>query len=152
MDVIGWLESLSEWHWFAMAVTLVILDVVLGTSFFLLWLGISAATVAIVLWLFPGLTWEYQLLLFALESAACLLFWHFYLKNNPAQSDKPRLNRRSEQYIHREIFLDEPIVNGRGKVHIDDSIWRVEGPDLPAGARVKVVGVNGVILKVEPAE
>jgi len=41
-------------------------------------------------------------------------------------------------------------VNGRGSVHAGDTIWRVEGAALPAGTRVKIVGVDGTVLKVEP--
>jgi membrane protein implicated in regulation of membrane protease activity len=36
-------------------------------------------------------------------------------------------------------------------VRVGDSVWRAEGPDLPAGDRVKVIGVDGAALKVEKA-
>jgi membrane protein implicated in regulation of membrane protease activity len=29
--------------------------------------------------------------------------------------------------------------------------WRVEGPELPQGARIKVVGADGTLLKVVAA-
>jgi membrane protein implicated in regulation of membrane protease activity len=45
--------------------------------------------------------------------------------------------------------LAEPIVNNRGKIRIEDSFWLVEGKDLPLGKKVRVIGVDGVILKVE---
>ncbi len=41
-------------------------------------------------------------------------------------------------------------MNGRGSVSSGDTIWRVKGPELAAGTRVKVVGVDGTVLKVEP--
>ena len=47
--------------------------------------------------------------------------------------------------------MDEAIVNGRGQVKVDDSTWRVEGVDLPAGTAVVVKGVRGTILVVERA-
>jgi membrane protein implicated in regulation of membrane protease activity len=40
-------------------------------------------------------------------------------------------------------------VNGRGSIHSGDTIWRVEGPELPKGARIKVVGADGTLLQVE---
>jgi hypothetical protein len=55
-------------------------------------------------------------------------------------------------YIGRTYFLDQAIENGRGKVRIDDTLWSVEGPDLPAGARVTVKEVRGLTLLVEKAE
>ncbi|MDF1530326.1 MAG: NfeD family protein, partial [Sedimenticola sp.] len=71
-----------------------------------------------------------------------------YLVKNPTKSDQPRLNRRGEQYIGRIFTLSEPMVNGQGKIKVDDSIWKISGADCPAGARVKVVDVDGVVLKV----
>jgi membrane protein implicated in regulation of membrane protease activity len=62
------------------------------------------------------------------------------------------LNQRGQQYTGRIFTLDQPIVNGVGKVEVDDSSWRVKGPDLPAGTHVQVVGVDGVVFVVESAE
>ena len=143
------LESLNQWHWFGFAAFLGILEVTLGASFFLLWLAVCACGVAVLLIIFPMIEWQYQLLVFAIGAIACIFFWYTHLKNNPASSDKPRLNRRSEQYIGYIFTLTEPIVNGRGKIRVDDSFWKIEGPDLPIGTKVKVIDVNGVILKVE---
>jgi membrane protein implicated in regulation of membrane protease activity len=47
--------------------------------------------------------------------------------------------------------LIEPIVNGRGKARVGDGEWLVNGPDLPLGATVLVVGVEGNTLQVQPA-
>ena len=49
------------------------------------------------------------------------------------------------------LRADEPIVNGHGQVRVDDTNWRVTGPDLPSGTRVKVVAADGAVLKVEKA-
>jgi hypothetical protein len=140
---------LTKWHWFCLAAVLGILEVTLGASFFLLWLAVSAITIALILIGFPSLDWQYQLLIFALESITCIFFWHMHLKHNPIKTDKPTLNRRNEQYINRVFTLTEPITNGRGKIQVDDSFWIVEGKDLPVGKKVRVIGVNGVILQVE---
>ena len=115
--------TLTEWHWFGLAAILGILEVALGASFFLLWLAICAITIAIILLIFPALGWQQQLLIFSIESIASIFFWHVHLKNNPSKTDNPTLNRRSEQYINRVFTLAEPIVNGRGKIHVDDSFW-----------------------------
>lgn len=147
-----YLQMLTKWHWVGFGVALVILEVLVGASFFLLWLGVAAMLISVVLLVFPGLSWQSQLLIYSLEAVACVFFWHIYLKHNPAQTDKPRLNRRSEQYIGRVFTLEEPIINGRGKIKVDDSSWRIEGDDLPAGTKVLVTGVNGVILHVKIAD
>jgi membrane protein implicated in regulation of membrane protease activity len=141
--------TLTKWHWFGIAAILGILEVMLGTSFFLLWLAISAITIAIILIGFPYLEWQYQFLIFALEAITCIFFWYVHLKNNPVKTDKPALNRRNEQYIDRVFTLAEPIINGRGKIQVDDSFWIIEGKDLPIGKKVRVIGVKGVILQVK---
>jgi len=142
------LDMLNHWHWLFFGVILATLEILVGASFFLLWLGGCAASIAVVLFFWPDLTWQYQVLIFAIESVGCLVFWRWYLKNTPNETDRPTLNQRSAQYIGRFFTLTEPIVNGLGKVKVDDTTWRIEGPDLPVGSKIKVIGVDGVILKI----
>ena len=49
----------------------------------------------------------------------------------------------------RLATLREPIVNGVGKIRVDDTTWKISGPDCAAGAKVLVTGVDGVVLRVE---
>lgn len=140
--------DINQWYWFGLALVLVILEVMLGTSFFLLWIAASAAAIGIILMVAPTLAWEYQFLIFAAIALACLMYWKLHLKHQNNVSDQPNLNRRNEQYIGRSVTLTEPIENGRGRIHIDDSFWRIEGSDMPVGTSVKIVGVDGVVLKV----
>lgn len=65
--------------------------------------------------------------------------------------DEPQLNARAARHIGRQVVLEQSIEAGRGRVRIGDGWWSVEGPDLDAGARVRVVGVRGAVLIVEPA-
>mgnify|MGYP003344160742 FL=1 len=48
-------------------------------------------------------------------------------------------------------LLDTPILGGRGRARLGDGSWIITGPDMVAGARVRVAAVNGTELKVEPA-
>ncbi len=143
-----WLNNF--WVWYSLALSLVIFEVMLGTSFFLLWLGAVAAVVGTIVFLIPGLPWQVTGAVFAVGSLLSIVAWKYYLKRHPTKSEMPTLNRRAEQYIERTFILSEAIVNNRGKIIVDDSTWRVEGPDLPQGTNVVVIGVNGVILKVKP--
>ena len=52
-------------------------------------------------------------------------------------------------YVGRHFTLTAPIVDGVGKLQVDDSSWKIMGQDLPAGAHVKVVGTEGTMLRVE---
>ena len=67
------------------------------------------------------------------------------------QGDKPTLNRRTAALVGQVATLQEPIVDGRGRVQIADAYWDVRGPELPAGVRVRVTGADGMALQVEAA-
>ncbi len=146
-----WLEHIVFWHWWILAGLLLILELT-APAFFFLWLGIAAAAVGLILLAFPSIGLEIQLVLFAITSIVSVLAWRKYREIRPIISDQPNLNRRGHQYIGRIFSLVDPIVNGVGKVTVDDSTWRVKGPDLPAGTHIKVTGVDGVIFKVEAAD
>ena len=137
------------WHWWSMGVVLLIVELLAPGTFFL-WMGQSAGLVGIVLWLFPTLSLEHQALLFSLLSVVSITASRRFMKRHPIETDRPLLNQRTAQYIGRVFTLDAPILNGRGKIRVDDSTWRVEGDDCPAGARVRVVDAENVVLKVQP--
>lgn len=144
------LEQLGHWHWWILGVALLILEVFAPGAFFL-WLGIAAGVVGLVVYLLPELAWEYQLLLFSILSVISIVVWRRFFRLRAEDTDQPTLNRRGEQYIGRVFTLETPLVNGMGKIRIDDTTWKIEGPDCEPGTRIRVTGVDGTILKVEPA-
>ena len=86
----------------------------------------------------------------ALSPGFAELLWKFVRRELSKDSDQPLLNRRAEQFVGRRYVLDSAIVNGQGKARVGDSVWLVEGPELPAGAQIEVIAVNGTALKVQP--
>ena len=137
------------WHWWILAGILLILELMLPTAFFL-WLGISAGMMGLLLMVMGGMTLEIQLILFAVFAVISTILWRRFRDRNPPVSDHPTLNRRGAQYIGRTFSLKEAIINGVGKIEVDDSTWRVTGPDQPEGAKVQVIGLDGVIFRVAP--
>ncbi|RKZ82117.1 MAG: NfeD family protein [Gammaproteobacteria bacterium] len=136
------------WHWWIIAVVLVIIEI-LAPTFFALWMAIAAFLTGVALFLMPEMQWEYQVFLFATLSVISIVVWRHYYSKNPIATDEPLLNRRGEQYIGRVITLKEPIIDGQGKVQVDDSTWKIEGKDCPSGTKIKVVSVNNVLFQVE---
>jgi membrane protein implicated in regulation of membrane protease activity len=141
-------ETLGHWHWLILAVALVILEVFAPGAFFL-WLGIAAGVVGALVYLAPALGWEYQVLVFSVLSVISIVVWRKFFRTEAADTDQPTLNRRGEQYVGRTFTLSEPVVNGEGKIRVDDSTWKIHGKDCAAGSQVKVTGVDGTILKVK---
>ena len=142
------MEQLTYWHWWILGVVLIVLEVFAPGTFFL-WMGISSGLVGVILLLAPELGWQYQFMMFSIFSIVSIAAWRLYLRKHPTKTDRPTLNRRGEQYIGRQFTLEHPIVNSLGKIHVDDSIWKIRGEDCDIGARVQVTGVEGTILLVE---
>ena len=145
------LDSLDFWHWLILGVVLIILEVFAPGAFFL-WLGISASAVGIILWIMPDISWETQLLIFSIISVVSIALWLVRLRKHPTVSEDDTLNSRTQQYVGRVFTLVEPIVDGYGKIHVDDSYWQVSGPDRDKGSKVKVTMVKGMTLLVEPVD
>ena len=148
MQVLQYLETLAYWDWFIAGLVLVILEIFAPGAVFL-WLGIAAGVVGAVVFFAPYLDWKFQFTLFAVLSVVSIVVSRRYLKRRPLETDHPNLNRRGAQYVGRELILDAALSGGRGRLRGDDTTWRVEGPDLPVGAKVRVTAVNGATLKIE---
>lgn len=142
----------SGWFWWSLALLLVAAEMLLP-GVFLLWLGVGAAAAGIVTLLFPDLSLAAQWIIFSfLALISTGIGWRFRRRlNRNADSDQPLLNKRAAQLIDRVFVLDAPITNGRGKLKIGDALWTVEGDDMPGGQRVRVVGVDGMTLRVHAA-
>ena len=144
----GLLANLEYWHWWVLALVLVFLEMFAPGVFFL-WIGLAAGVVGLGLYLLPDLTWEVQFFAFAILSVLLAVLGRWWIGRHPIATDQPRLNRRGEQYIDRVFTLEEPLVNGVGKLRVDDTTWKIFGPDCAVNTQVKVVGVEGVVLRVE---
>ncbi len=138
------------WFWWIIAIILLIGEL-FSPGVFLIWLAGAAALTGIFDY-FLELTWRMEIALFAVFSVALVLAsWQRVMASRKAVSDEPHLNRRQASYVGRSIPLEDAIVNGTGKVRIEDTLWQVTGPDLPKGALVTVTGVSDARLTVVKA-
>ena len=147
----AFLQHLSFWDWLALGTVLLILEV-FGAGGYLLWIGMAAAAVGVLTFLLPGLSWEWQFLLFGLLSIATALYWWRRQRTAMRPSDQPHLNLRGQELIGKTFVVHEAIVDGRGKIKVADGVWMARGPDAAIGSRVRVVGQQGAILLVETTE
>lgn len=139
--------TLGLWSWWILAGVLLLAELLTGTFFFL-WFG-AAALVVGVLMLFFDWSWQVQVAVFAVLSLAFLFGSRRFAGRHKGQDDT-FLNQRAERHIGHVFTLGEPIVDGRGRIRIDDTIWLVTGPDVPERTRVRVTAVDGSTLVVEP--
>jgi len=145
--LIDFVTTLGKWSWLILAAAFFVIELVAPGSF-MLWLGLSALLVGIVS-LLVDWPWQYQLVAFAIFALASIPLWRRFAHRVEKVGDQPFLNRRADAFIGREFTLDKPIVSGSGTVKIDDTIWRLSGPDCPGGSRVKVVRADAATLVVE---
>lgn len=148
-ELLVWLENATHWGWGIFGVVMVVLEIFAPGAVFL-WMGFAAFAVGVAVFIWPALEWRHQLLIFAALSVASVFVARRYFRRYPIETDRPTLNRRGTQYIGQHFTLETPIKDGRGHLHVDDTMWRITGPDLSEGAKVKVASVEGVMLRVEP--
>lgn len=142
------MTEMLYWHWWVLALSLLLLEIFVSGTFFL-WMAIAAGLVGLAMLAIPTISWELQWFLFALLSLTSIVLWRIQAKKNPKITDNPSLNRRGEQYTGRVFTLDNAIINGHGKIVVDDTTWKVRGQDTDSGARVRVSGSDGTVLIVE---
>jgi membrane protein implicated in regulation of membrane protease activity len=149
MDLVALMISYGAWSWLIAGLVLLGLELLLPGGVFV-WLGIAAIITALVSFAFP-LDWPREFGLFGILGILAIVFWLRVIRLRGNRTDRPLLNRRAERFVGQEAVLDEPITDGYGRVPLGDTVWRIAGPDLPAGRRVRIVGHEGAVLKVEAA-
>jgi membrane protein implicated in regulation of membrane protease activity len=141
---------MSFWYWAVLGAVLGVIEIAVP-AMVCIWLAAAALGVTVIAWRYPGLAWEHQSLIFAALAVASVVLGRTAF-GHPGASDRGKhLNRRAESYIGRTFTLDGAIIDGRGRLRVDDTVWLVAGPDLPAGTRVRVTGSDNTLLRVEPA-
>jgi membrane protein implicated in regulation of membrane protease activity len=135
------------WHWLVLAAACAVIEIAVP-AMVCIWLAAAALGTAVIVWLAPGITWEHQALIFAALAIASVAIGRIAFTRIRVRSSKLHLNRRGETYVGRTFTLERPIVDGRGRLKVDDTVWLIEGPDLPVGTRVQVTSVDNTLLRV----
>ena len=150
----GLATQLGPWSWWIVAFVLLAAELI-APGVFLIWIGLAALVIgalSLLLWQTAFWAWQLQLVIFAALSVVFALLGRKYFGRNRATSDEPFLNQREASLVGRTATLQEPIVEGRGRIRLDDTWWPVNGEDLPAGTQVKIASARGRTLTVEPLE
>jgi membrane protein implicated in regulation of membrane protease activity len=148
-SILNLMAGFGPWNWFIVAVVLFTLEMIVP-GVHVVWFGVAAVATG-ALALATGLSWPFQLLAFGAFAVATVFWVRRFARPDASPSDLPDLNARGQQYVGRSVLVEVPIENGRGKVRVGDTLWSAEGPDTPAGARVRVTGARGIVLTVEHA-
>lgn len=149
--MIEFFETMQFWHWIILAIALIALEI-LGATGFLLGTVMAAFELALISYFWPDLSWQKQLVLFALLSIICSLWFWYRFKSFNQDTDHPKLNDRAAQLIGREFALTQAMTGGQGKMQVGDTLWRVESEtNLSVGTQVKVTGSRDMVLLIVKA-
>ena len=136
------------WYWWALAAVLLVCEMMLPGVVFL-FLAIGAAVAGAMLLIATDVSLEIQLVVFAIVSVVSAIGLRRYLRGLLPHAST--LNARGESLVGQIFVLDQPILGGRGRIKLGDGSWSITGPDMVAGAKVRVAAVSGTELRVEPA-
>lgn len=152
MDGLDWLTDAGAILWVVLGLLLVGLEIVLPGTF-MLWFGLAALATGglhvLASLLGADIPAAAQFVIFAALAAVAVYEGRRRL-SRAEDSDDPTLNRGAARLIGSRHTLGQPITGGRGRLKVGDSWWSVDGPDLPAGSAIEIVGVNGTRLAVAP--
>ncbi|MGB5076023.1 MAG: NfeD family protein [Sphingorhabdus sp.] len=143
-----WLDTIAtHWFWLSLGLALGIAEM-LAPGFFLIWLGMAALIVGLLDWFLP-ISVPFQVALFATLSVLTVFAGKKFLKDNPIETDDPKLNDRGARMAGEIVTVVEAIQDGNGRVKVGDSVWSARGTDAAVGSRVRVMGSDGAVLLVE---
>jgi membrane protein implicated in regulation of membrane protease activity len=154
LDLTLW--PLTAWHWLALGLALLTLEMMTGT-WDLLWVGLAALfTSAFAAFAPAGMAgWEGQLIFFAIASTVLFITGRtLFRRMRENVEEHPTLNKRMASTLGQRGIVADDFNGGIGRIKLGDTVWSaqsVDGANLPSGAAVIVEATEGTTLKVRPA-
>ena len=137
------------WLWLIGGVVLLIAEII-APGFFLVFVGAAAIATGLFA-LLLDLSVPLQLALFALYTLlAVMVGRRVYSNAQGVSSSDPLLNDRAARLVGRSVPVIEPVDEHSGRVRVGDGEWSARGGPAAAGERVRITGVEGNCLLVEP--
>jgi len=142
-------EIILWWHWIVFGLVLLLLELLTGT-FFVLIFAISAVVVGISTLLIL-LSFNSELTLWIILSFIGVAIWYKWLRGKAVTKS----GQSNYRFDTQGVVVEEIKPNQRGKVRFDtpvlgNTLWGATSEDdLKEGEKVKIVEVNGQLIKVE---
>ena len=136
------------WFWLIGGVVLLIAEVI-APGFFLVFIGAAAMAAGLFTLLF-GLGVASQLTLFVIYAIIAVMIGRKVYANAAVDSSDPLLNDRAARLIGKSVTVIEAVDEHSGRVRVGDGEWSARGGPGSPGERVRITGVEGNCLLVEP--
>ena len=144
----------EPWHWFVLGILLIISELFL-TAFAALWFGVAAVVVSILLWLFPSMSFTFQIICWITLSIICTVVWFKFVK--PLSIDKTKAGLPREATIGQvgmviQTGLNHDQIRVRFPMPVLGSDeWNCRSLiPVQVGDRVRVTDILGNDLVVQP--
>lgn len=140
--------------WLVAGLLLMLLEFVVP-GFVIIFFGVGAALVGLLLWLFPGMSEMTQIVLLPALSLVCLaVFRRFFVSSVSKKYDEKGTNFDDNDCNGKVVKVVEPIQPGMpGKVELNGVNWSAScAVPVPAGRNVRIISRTGLTFVVEPAE
>lgn len=142
------------WMWIVGGITLIIAELAIP-AFFVIWFGLGALLVGLLMLLFPELSATAQVATWTLASLALVILWFKVFKQS---FQKTRIGTADGEVIGEVGLLVGAVAPfARGKVRFQRPLlgseeWAcIADTAIAAGERVRVIAVEGSFLKVSKA-
>jgi hypothetical protein len=136
------------WLWLIGGVVLLIAEVI-APGFFLIFVGAAAIAAGLFTVLF-GLGTVAQLALFALYAVLAVLIGRRFYASAPSGHSNVHLNDPARRLVGKVVTVVSSVDEHSGRVRVGDGEWSARGGPAAVGERVRVTGVDGNCLRVEP--
>jgi membrane protein implicated in regulation of membrane protease activity len=140
------------WHWVVLGIALMLLELAVP-AFFLVWFGLGAVIVGVLLAVFPEMSLAFQIATWTLCSLFFIWLWFKVFKPNVHRTragmskgsfvgEIGLVTKDIRPYEKGQIRFQKPILG--------DEVWEsIADQEIKVGERVKVLDVEGNTLKVD---
>lgn len=142
----------QPWHWVVLGIALIVFEIFLP-SFTALWFGVAACIVALLVWIFPALPIEAQIIVWIILAVIFIVVWFKFIK--PLAVDKTQAGIPREAILGQVgIVTATPVLDHTGVVRFSMPIlgsdeWACRSHEvLTVGDRVTVMDISGNDLVV----
>ena len=136
------------WLWMIGGILLLIAELI-APGFFLVFIGVAALATGAFTLLFD-MPLAFQLILFTIYALVAVMIGRKVYANQAVDSTDPLLNDRAARLVGRSVTVIAAVDEHSGRVRVGDSEWSARGGPGRPGERVRITGVDGNCLLVEP--
>ena len=138
--------DIASWNWWLILALVIGSAELLAPGFYLLWIACALALTGLI-HIFVPLQLGEGLIALALFSPLTLYGGHHIYRRGGGVGSST-LNRRAEANIGRRARLQTALSGGEGRIRLDGTSWKVEGPDMKEGSPVEIISVERGIYRV----